>query len=394
MTETLILFGGIIATLTIVALCFVLPPLLRAPRDTGITARHLDIALYREQQLEIEAALGEARITLEQAQQLRQELDLRLLDDAGDDESRPRWQDRGSAWLAGLVSVMLLVGGSGYLYYELGAWQSLEARDLSGEELVRRLAEEMQKRPDALEGWMLLAGSYRRLGEFGKAADAYAELNSRQPAAETLIAEAEMRAASANGSWEGAPEQLLRQALQLNPNHGPALWYDGTLKFSNSEWIAALQSWERLSRLQLPDDFRAVVEERQKQALANYRQQPGALVIPVEVDIEVSLQDQIGEGAVLYLVARAHSSEGAAGGVPLAVIRQPASDFPILLELHDGRAMFAEQPLSGADAWQLVARVSASGDAIPQSGDLEGNVIIEKERLNGPVRLTIDRQRP
>ena len=88
---------------------------------------------------------------------------------------------------------------------------------------------------------------------------------------------------------------------------------------------------------------------------------------------------------ILYLIARSHSTK-----TVVAVRRETSVRFPHAFELSAADAMVADQPFVGP--FDITARLSRSGDAIPAPGDLEGttagvaegartvSVVIEKVR--------------
>ena len=67
--------------------------------------------------------------------------------------------------------------------------------------------------------------------------------------------------------------------------------------------------------------------------------------------------------------------------MPLAVYRGRASELPRQIELNDAMAMQPGMELSKFDRWEVVARVSRSGGAQVQSGDLQGSLTVAREEL-------------
>jgi len=80
--------------------------------------------------------------------------------------------------------------------------------------------------------------------------------------------------------------------------------------------------------------------------------------------------------------------------MPLAVVRKSVADLPITVQLDDSSAMLPAMTLSKFDQVFVGARISPSGDAIGQSGDLEGSVSPVDTKNADEVRVTIDSVRP
>jgi cytochrome c-type biogenesis protein CcmH len=79
--------------------------------------------------------------------------------------------------------------------------------------------------------------------------------------------------------------------------------------------------------------------------------------------------------------------------MPLAVLRIPASELPKEFRLDDSMGMAGGAKLSSAPEVVVEARLSRSGNALPQPGDLFGR--------SGPIKpgvaalnITIDRVAP
>ena len=105
------------------------------------------------------------------------------------------------------------------------------------------------------------------------------------------------------------------------------------------------------------------------------------------VELAAGLRERAPAGATLFIFAR----ESGASGPPLAVLRVTADHWPVSFTLDDSNAMMPGRDLSHAGVVQVEARISRSGNAIAQSGDLVGTLDSVDPRSGKPVRIAIDR---
>jgi hypothetical protein len=106
------------------------------------------------------------------------------------------------------------------------------------------------------------------------------------------------------------------------------------------------------------------------------------------VEIASKLAQQAGSGATLFIYAKQPN----APGPPLAVLRVRAEHWPVIFTLSDANAMVPGRNLSNANNVQIEARISKTGNALEQSGDLVGSVTSVNPRGGHPVKISIDRE--
>jgi cytochrome c-type biogenesis protein CcmH len=123
-------------------------------------------------------------------------------------------------------------------------------------------------------------------------------------------------------------------------------------------------------------------------APANSASATGNVEISGTVEIASKLAHQAKAGATLFIYAKQPN----APGPPLAVLRVRAEHWPVAFTLNDGNAMVPGRNLSNANTVQIEARISKTGDALPQSGDLVGTVTSVNPRDGHPVKISIDRE--
>ncbi len=268
MTVFLIVSG----LLVIGALLFIVPPLLRNPSAQRVSRKAVNITLYRDQIRELEADLQSGTLNAEHYEKARRELEARLLEDVGTDDTaadRPRL-GRTSAVMVGLalplcaIAIYLLAGSpqalvSGQGVDARGPEHEVTAEQI--EEMVQRLATRLQSDPDNVEGWIMLARSYNALGRFDQAASAYASAAKQSPNDAQLLADYADTLAMAQGRrLQGEPEKLIARALQIDPDNSKALALAGSLAFDNKNYAKAVEYWERALKSASPDTefFRSV----------------------------------------------------------------------------------------------------------------------------------------
>ena len=144
---------------------------------------------------------------------------------------------------------------------------------------------------------------------------------------------------------------------------------------TRADWQLLAQSYDFLGRA----EEATAARERANAA-------PGKAHIQGSVDIGPGLRGRAVAGDTLYIYAK----QIGAGGPPLAVLRVSADRWPVSFALDDSNAMVPGRDLSHADKVLLEARVSRSGNAIPQSGDLVGTIEAVDPRAGQPVRIVID----
>ena len=400
-------FWACAALLLAGALLFLLPPLWR-PAPVRREAES-PLAAYRDQRAQADADLMAGALTPMQHAQAVAELQARVVDEVGavppapalraDRASKPFLATLAGLVVAGAVAVYLLLGTPAALQgvapqVAAAGEASPHAMDREQvEAMVEGLAEKMRRNPDDLAGWQMLARSYVAFNRLPEAAQAYDQAVRLAPGDAQILADYADVLAMVNGrNLEGRPLGLLQQALRIDPKHQKALSLIGTAAFDRGDYAAAADWWKQLLATVPPGSQQAkTVQASIAQAEAGGASpartatasttattkvaagaDPG---VEGTVTIADALKGRVPAGATLFVYARA--PEG--GRMPLAILRQPAGGLPLHFRLDDTLAMAPQMRLSTQSQVLLVARISASGNAMPQPGDLTGTL--------GPVKL-------
>ncbi len=285
------------------------------------------------------------------------------------------------------------------LLVDLAKANPAAAEQAASEDMLVRLQKQVKDQPDNAESWAWLARSYMKRERYSEAAAALARANEltagRDP--DLLVEEGEALAYAQDRSMSGAPQAKFEAALALAPDHPQALWFLGLAAMHAGDDRTVLKYWERLLNQDVPADVRATLEH----SLAELRQRSGVkgaaaapatrpLDLKMKITVAPALLPDVRPEYTLFVYAQAAGE----GNAPLAVRRLDAVRFPLQVSLDDSHSMSPEHKLSGAKRWRLVARLSRSGNAMPQPGDLEGELTVAREQAGKVQQLTIDRKRP
>jgi cytochrome c-type biogenesis protein CcmH len=118
--------------------------------------------------------------------------------------------------------------------------------------------------------------------------------------------------------------------------------------------------------------------------------QPGQpRTIKGTVTMAPSLAGKASATDTLFVFAREMSGPP----MPVAIVRASRKDLPFTFQLDDSTSPMPSRKLSSAGPVVIVARLSKSGQAMPQSGDLEGTSQPIQSGVDG-ITVVIDRERP
>ena len=385
--------------LLVLVLVLLLRPFLFPGKTLATSRRQMNAAIYREELDKLEAERVAGLINPADYEISHAEMRQRLFQDTNEEDDQATLGSTKKTAIGLCIFIVLLSSG---LYFSLGDVYRVAQKNNEKpitqenvEKMVSEFAIKMEKDPDNLKGWVMLARSYRILGRNEDAAKAYARAGNFVDSDPQLLADyADVLATNANGSFAGKPLLLINQALKLDPNNLMALWLSGSASFSVSNYKAAVQSWEKLAA-QLPpnsDEARAIegsiTEARSKGGLlAKAPVAASGKGISGQIELSNELKSKVMPGDVVMVIARQVGER-----MPVAVLKTPTAQFPMNFVLNDSLAMNPSSPLSKLVEVSVEVRISKTGMAKPESGDLISAVKTIKVGTEN-ARLLVDQIR-
>jgi cytochrome c-type biogenesis protein CcmH len=279
---------------------------------------------------------------------------------------------------------------------------------------IAQLVARQQADPSQLEGWRLLGQAQASAKNAAKAADAFAHAAQLAPDnADVLVEAAESRALAApEHRIDAQGVAWLDHALQVQPTHQRARWFSGIAKRQAGDAAGAAATWAPLlaevdpsaaaalrgqvdaarAEAGLPP-LPAMVQAPAASGTASPGQAPApgahAMQVHVALDPELAARARFDGSATVFVIARAPDGPP----MPIAVERHTVSELPFTATLDDADGPMPTVRLSGATAVELVARISRSGDATAQAGDLESPPLRVDLPAKAPVDLVIGQSR-
>lgn len=243
--------------------------------------------------------------------------------------------------------------------------------------MITILVQRIQQQPENTKAWLILGRAYMITQDFTNAATAFAQANQLQANdVDILIQYADALAMSRSGRMAGKPSELIFAALEIQPKNITGLWLAGMAKDEQGDFQAALSYWHKLkplvaNDLQITARLQKLIVSTQIKANQTQTFKPEKSTttkLTVYVELAADLIKQVASTDTLFIYAQALQGSR----VPLAIVRKQARDLPITVTLSDAQAMSPTATLSNNKQVKILARISKTGDAMPQTGDLLG----------------------
>ncbi len=394
------------AGLVCLGLAFVLPPLWRTRSTSVSSAEITNLPILQDQRRQLDLDLASGQLTPGRYQEALDELTQRVLEEASATSAQPaHGKQPRKTWAGIFIGVMVpAVALSTYTY--LGApqamdptsWQSSSSTEPSVDELnqmVNALAKRMDNEPKNHEGWTQLGRAYALMQRFEEASKANRHaIAISPPNAQLLVDQADVLALIQGNDIQGEPESLIKQALQIDPLNIKALAMAGNTAFARKNYSQAIEHWSKAmqtspqgsewanmlesslaqARRELQSGGKTASPEPAREAASsdkaaqvNATSNTDAKLTGV-IRLAPNLTQRVSPNDTLFIFARATQGPR----MPLAILRATAKDLPMSFTLDDSTAMSPATRLSQFKQIIVGARISKTGEAMPQSGDLIG----------------------
>ncbi|NKN33530.1 c-type cytochrome biogenesis protein CcmI [Marichromatium bheemlicum] len=428
----MLIFWILVTGLIGLALLFVVLPLLRpTPAQQEPAQDALNLAVFKQRLQELDADLEAGYLDRTRYDAARHDLERDLLHDVdGKSQVRAHGASRLGRWTLALLLTAALPGSATLLYLQLGEPTLIERMELAArglpateqdtdqsmETLVQRLVERLEATPDDVDGWLMLGRTHFALERPAAGLEAVTKAYRLAPERiDVMLAYAEAIAANRpDRSLAGKPAELVQAVLERDPENINARWLTGLMAFQHGRFDVAAATWQQVldtfePGTQEAKDLQEMVDEAHRRAdiaatsaapasaadapapeTATAPEAIGATHLEVRVSLDPTLAETVAPEDTVFVFARAPAGPA----MPLAAQRLQVAALPVTLSLDDSMAMAPGMQLSAYPEIQVTARVSRSGEAAPQPGDLEGQSATIDTRETTTTAVVIDHPLP
>lgn len=376
-----------------------------------------NIAIARERAQEIDSAFEMGELTATEQRQARQDLEQTLANElASSKELGDQFTTTSTAsQLIVLALVPVLAFGSYFLTSNFKAkpMQPTAPPVLASDkapptfdEMLKRVEKKVSENPDDKQGLFLLAQTYAQLQRYPESAARYQQLiDISEPSANLYTGLADVSAMANGRMFTPEIADILSKALAIDSEYPSALWLLGLAEQQFGQPEKALRHWLTLKPLMqqnpeaskeldvLINDVSVEIGPRAdeiKQALdvnsvTAQRSKADVARLRVKVTVAPELQSKINPGDSVFIFAKAISGPP----MPLAASRLSVSELPLTIELDDSMAMLPQMKLSNFAQVMVGARITKSGQAIAQTGDLQSQLVKTASNASETIELVI-----
>ena len=367
---------------------------------TQASQANANAKVYRDQILDLDREHDSGHISDEEWRQSRDELSMRLLEDTSAADDPVAKTEKPAVWTAVVLAVALPISAMGF-YMWVGQPEALNPMALKSPDQVdqkdlakmaQTLADKLQSQPENLQGWVMLGRTYRTLENFDASLRAYDTALKLSADDDLQLERIEVMAMQRQGNFDGEPWRVIREILQKDPQHFGALLTAGSASYAEGKYADALKYWEQARKpleANHPDLAgleNAIATVRDKMGLPAKAASTGssgpsgpaasALNVSGQISLSAALKAKASPNDAVFVYATPANGDR----MPLAIMKTTVSQLPLNFTLDDSTAMTPERKLSTAGEVLIKVRVSKSGNAMPQSGDLTG-------ASDGPVKV-------
>ena len=339
-------------------------------KNNTLNLQNSNIALGRHKQAELQRDLEQDLIAADAFEQAQEEIAQTLAAELTQTSNKTT-NKQTPIWLSVLI-VVVIAGMSLGVYQMLSPNQPQQTTQLkrqtmplSLQDSALQLQNHLLKNSNDANAWQALGLTYFKLNRLDESLSAYEksyQLDRKNT--KLLIEYASTIAIKNDNDFSGRSIELVKQALQLEPNAPDALYMAGLYAVSQQDFALAQLLWQKALTALKPGSADAAVLLG---ALNDVSHLMGIHTIKVNVSFSQAILANRSKDDYVMIYAKAAKGRP----MPISIVKTKLKDFTGQVILNDANSLIASNKLSQASTVVVVVRLSKTGAAFKQIGDIE-----------------------
>jgi cytochrome c-type biogenesis protein CcmH len=255
----------------------------------------------------------------------------------------------------------------------------------SVDSLLLKMEQHLEKNPTDIKAWSMLGQTYFSMQQLEKANIAFTKAYELDPKNEDIILSLASGLATMNDNQLlGRPIQLVQSVLEKNPNNVKALWLAGYATYQAGNYALAQTTWERTYVLMSETDPERKMIAQYIEDIKRLQNEKNA---DSKVIVFVSLADNIKADSSDFVMVYARTPTGMK--MPVAIQKIRVADLPATIILTDLDAAMPTRKISQMTEVLVFVRLSKTGQAIQQAGDIvvQSKIVNPKDKPEITLRI-------
>ena len=343
-------------------------------KNNTLNLQNSNIALGRHKQAELQRDLEQGLIAADAFEQAQEEIAQTLAAELTQTSSKTT-NKQTPIWLSVLI-VVVIAGISLGIYQILSPNQPQQTTQLkrqtmplSLQDSMLQLQNHLLKNSNDANAWQALGLTYFKLNRLDESLSAYEksyQLDRKNT--KLLIEYASTIAIKNDNDFSGRSIELVKQALQLEPNAPDALYMAGLYAVSQQDFALAQLLWQKALTALKPGSADAAVLLGALNDVSHLMEIKQA-THTIKVNVSFSQAILANRSKDDYVMIYAKAAKGRP--MPISIVKTKLKDFTGQVILNDANSLIASNKLSQASTVVVVVRLSKTGAAFKQIGDIE-----------------------
>ena len=345
-------------------------------KNNTLNLQNSNIALGRHKQAELQRDLEQGLIAADAFEQAQEEIAQTLAAELTQTSSKTT-NKQTPIWLSVLI-VVVIAGMSLGVYQILSPNQPQQTTQLkqqtmplSLQDSALQLQNYLLKNSNDANAWQALGLTYFKLNRLDESLSAYEksyQLDRKNT--KLLIEYASTIAIKNDNDFSGRSIELVKQALQLEPNAPDALYMAGLYAVSQQDFALAQLLWQKALTALKPGSADAAVLLGALNDVSHLMEIDGKQAThTIKVNVSFSQAILANRSKDDYVMIYAKAAKGRP--MPISIVKTKLKDFTGQVILNDANSLIASNKLSQASTVVVVVRLSKTGAAFKQIGDIE-----------------------